>query len=149
MVFLRSIFFCLISSIFQFQTIFCKYHFLLYFLNLSISKSVQMELRTRWWNRRTLRSLPLMRRPKSQLLNNHWLKKRLERTKKDILHHKDIKNKPQQDGRRGTLSTQSNPIPPGWVTCKLTTVAEALPQEWELWVPHQPPQSGGLALGGG
>ena len=73
-----------------------------------------MELRTRWWNRRTLRSLPLMRRPKSQLLNNHWLKKRLERTKKDILHHKDIKNKPQQDGRRGTLSTQSNPIPP-WV----------------------------------
>ena len=28
-------------------------------------------------------------------------------------------------------------------------ITEALPQEWELWMPHQVPQPRGLALGGG
>ena len=113
MVFLRSIFFCLSSSIFQFQSILCKYLFLPYFLSLSISKSVQMELRTRWWNRRTLRSLPLMRRPKSQLLNNHWFKKVWNLPKKIfyIQRHREQTTTRRQEGH--TLYTIKSHIP--WV----------------------------------
>ena len=105
-----------------------------------------MEIRTRWWNRRTLSSLPLMRTPKSQLLNNHWWKKSTGTYQKRYSTFKDIKKEPQQESSRGTPSTQSNPISAGWVTCSLRRPAEVLPREWELWVPHQAPQAGGLAL---
>ena len=42
----------------------------------------------------------------------------MELTKKDTLHPK-TKEKPQRDGRRGSITIKSNPITAGWVTHKL------------------------------
>ena len=59
--------------------------------------------------------------PKSQLTieplnSDHQKKKNLEPTEKedDTLYLKTEK-KPQKDGRRGTLTIKSNPIPTMWV----------------------------------
>ena len=50
--------------------------------------------------------------------------------KKDILLPK-TKTKPQQDGRWGAFTIQSNPIPARWVAQKLENnyITEVLPQE--------------------
>ena len=76
-------------------------------------------------------------------------RKTLEVTKKDTPHTK-TKEKPQWDGRRGTI-TISNPITAGWVTHKLenTYTTEVHPLEWRFWAPYQASQPGGPATGGG
>ena len=85
--------------------------------------------------------------------NHNWTttdKKMLEPTKKDPLQPK-TKKKPQWDVRRDTVTIKSNPIPATWVTHRLENnyTTEVLPQEWKFWAPHQAPQPGGLAMGGG
>lgn len=148
MVFLRSIFFCLSSSIFQFQSIpLCKYLFLPYFLSLSISKSVQMELRTRWWNRRTLRSLLSWEDQKSQLLNNHWFKTDWNLPKKIfyIQRHRE-QNHNKTAGGAHSLHNQI-PYPLGGWPANWHQLQKP-PTGAEFWISHQPPQSGDLASGG-
>ena len=77
-------------------------------------------------------------------------RKTLEITKKDTLQPK-TKERPQWDGRRGTITIKSNPITTGWVTHKLennyTTAVH--PLEWRFWTPCQASQPGGPAIGGG
>ena len=77
-------------------------------------------------------------------------RKTLELTKKDTPHPKK-KEKPQWDGRRGTITIKSNPTTAGWVTHKLenTHITEVHPVEWRFWTPRQASQSGGPATGGG
>ena len=74
----------------------------------------------------------------------------LELTKKDIPHPK-TKEKPQWDGRRGTITIKSNLITAGWVTHKLenTYTTKVHPLEWRFRAQHQASQSRGLATGGG
>ena len=52
------------------------------------------------------------------------------------------KKKLQQDGRRGTITIKSNPIPAGWMTHKLENDnnKEVLPLLWRFWIPHQASQ---------
>ena len=50
-----------------------------------------------------------------KLLNNHNRRTLKLKKKKDNLHPK-TKKKPQQDGRRGTITIKSNPTSYGWVT---------------------------------
>ena len=49
------------------------------------------------------------------------------------------KKKPQRDGRRGTGTIKSNPIPTRWVTHKLenNNTKEVLPLLWRFWTPCQ------------
>ena len=77
-------------------------------------------------------------------------RKTLELTKKDTPHRK-TKEKPQWDGRRGTIRVKSNPITGGWVTHRLvnTYTTEVCPLEWRFWAPRQASQPGGPATGGG
>ena len=77
-------------------------------------------------------------------------RKTLELTKKDTPHPK-TKEKPQWDGRRGTITMKSNPITAGWVTHKQENnyTTEVHPLEWRFWAPRQASQPGGLAMGGG
>ena len=88
----------------------------------------------------------------SRITTNWWTtidKKDWNLQKKDILCPKT--KKPQEDGRNDPFGLQSNPIHTEWETHKLENdyIKEVLPQEWEFWAPHQAPQSGCLALGGG
>ena len=72
----------------------------------------------------------------------------LEPTKKDIPHPK-TKKKPQQDGRRGTITIKSNPIPDGWVIHKLqnNNTKEVLLLLCRFRTPHQAFQPGDLTKG--
>ena len=74
----------------------------------------------------------------------------MELTKKDTPHPK-TKEKPQWDGRRGAITTKSNPITAGWVTHKLDNnyTTKVHPLEWRFWAPRQSSQPGGPAMGGG
>ena len=67
----------------------------------------------------------------------------LELTIKDSPHPK-TKEKPQWDGRRGTITIKSNPITAGWVTHKLenTYTTEVHPLEWRFWAPRQASEPG-------
>ena len=88
----------------------------------------------------------------TRITTNCWtaIDKKLEPTKKDILHPK-AKKKPQQGGRRGEIAIKSNLIPVRWVTHKLENnyTTEVFPLEWKFWAPRQASQPGGLATGGG
>ena len=69
--------------------------------------------------------------------------------KKDTPRPK-TKKQPQWDGRRGTITINSNPIPPyGWVTHRLenSNTKEVLAVLWRLWTPSQASQSGDPAKG--
>ena len=76
-------------------------------------------------------------------------RKTLEFTKKDTPHPK-TKEKPQWDGRRGTITVKSNPITAGWVTHRLenTYTTEVHPLEWTFWAPRQTSQPGCPEMGG-
>ena len=76
--------------------------------------------------------------------------KTLELTKKHA-PHPNTKEKPQWDGRRGTITIKSNPITTGWVTQKLekNCTTEVHPLEWSFWAPHQASQPGGSSNGRG
>ena len=81
------------------------------------------------------------------ITTNCWTiidRKTLELTRKDTPHPK-TKEKPQWDGRRGTITIKSNPITAGWVTHKLenTYATEVHQLEWRFWAPHQASQPGG------
>ena len=54
--------------------------------------------------------------------------------------------KPQQDGRRGTATIKSNPIPTKWVTYKLenSNTKDVLSLLWRYWSPHQASKPGDL-----
>ena len=87
------------------------------------------------------------------ITTNWWTiikRKTLELTKRDTPHPK-TKEKPQWDGRRGTITIKSNPITAGCVTQKLenTYTTEVHPVEWRFWAPCQASQPGGPATGGG
>ena len=58
--------------------------------------------------------------------------------KKDTPRPK-TKRKLQWDGRRGTITIKSNPIPTSWVTHKLenNNTKEVLPLLWRFWTPCQ------------
>ena len=89
----------------------------------------------------------------TRITTNCWTiidKKTLELTKKDTPHSK-TKEKPQWDGRKGTITIKSNPITSGWVTHKLqnTYTTEVHPLEWRFWAPRQASQPGCPATGGG
>ena len=62
--------------------------------------------------------------------------------KKDTPRPK-TKRKLQWDGRRGTITIKSNPIPTSWVTHKLenNNTKEVLPLLWRFWTPRQASQS--------
>ena len=77
-------------------------------------------------------------------------RKTLELTKKDTPHLK-TKEKPQWDGRRGTITVKSNPITGGCMTHRLenTYTTEVHPLEWSFWAPRQASQTGGPTTGGG
>ena len=57
--------------------------------------------------------------------------------------------KPQQDGRRGTATIKSNPIPTKWLTYKLenSNTKDILSLLWRYWSPHQASQPGDLQKG--
>jgi len=61
--------------------------------------------------------------------------------KKDTPHPK-TKKKLQRDGRRGTITIKSNPMPTRWVTHKLenNNTKEVLPLLWRFWTPHHASQ---------
>ena len=89
----------------------------------------------------------------TRITTNCWTvidRKTLELTKRDNPYPK-TKEKPQWDGRRGTITIKSNPIPAGCVIHKLgnTYTTEVHPLEWRFWAPRQASQPGGLAIGGG
>ena len=78
---------------------------------------------------------PPARAPKSQLAvdqpstGGHW---NLSKKKKKIPHvqrQRGSHRKPQQDGRKGTITIKSSPIPAGWVNHKLenNNTKEVLP----------------------
>ena len=77
-------------------------------------------------------------------------RKTLELTREHIPHPK-TKEKPQWDGRRGTITIKSNPITAGWVTHKLenTYTTEVHLLDWRFWAPCQASQPGRPAMGGG
>ena len=88
---------------------------------------------------------------KSQLTAEQPLRKKmLEPTKKIILLPK-TKKKPWWDSRRGAIVIKWNCIHARWVNHKLENnyTPEIFQQEWKFWAPHQVPQPGGLATGGG
>ena len=89
--------------------------------------------------------------PKSQLTAEQPLTKKNAGTYQKRHPISKTKKKPQWDSRRGTTVIKSNPIHARWATHKLESncITEVLPQEWEFWAPHQAPQPGGLAMGGG
>ena len=67
----------------------------------------------------------------TRFTTNFWTiidRKMLEHTKKDTLHPK-TKEKPQWDGRRGTITIKSNPITAGWLTNWRTII----PQKSTHW----------------
>ena len=66
-----------------------------------------------------------------------------EPTKRDTPCPK-TKKKLQPDGRRGTITIKSNPIPAEWVTHNLENIntKEALPLLWSFKTPHQASQPG-------
>ena len=68
--------------------------------------------------------------------------------KKDTPRPK-TKKKPQQEGRKGSITIKSNPIPAGWVTHKLenSNSKEVLTLLWRFWTPHQASQPGDLKKG--
>ena len=70
----------------------------------------------------------------------------LETTKKD---HSISKDKPQQDGRRDTITIKSNPISTRWVTHWLENNNNkgVLPLLWRCWTSHQASQPGDLTEG--
>ena len=87
------------------------------------------------------------------ITTNCWTiinRRTLELTKKHTSLPK-TKEKPQWDGRRGAITTKSNPITAGWATHKLenTYTTEFHPLEWRFWAPRQASQPGGPAMGGG
>ena len=87
------------------------------------------------------------------ITTNCWTivdRKTLDLTRKDTPHPK-TKEKPQWDGRRGTITMKSNPITAGWVTHKLenTYTTEVHPLQGRFWALHQASQPAGPATGGG
>ena len=87
------------------------------------------------------------------ITTNCWTiidRKTRELTKK-VTPHPKTKEKLQWDGRRGTITIQSNSITAGWVTHKLqnTYTTEVHPLEWMFWAPCQASKPGGLSMGGG
>ena len=82
----------------------------------------------------------------SRITTSCWTiidKKTLEFTITSTPHPK-TKEKPQWDGRRGTITVKSNPITAGWVTHRLenTYPTEVKRLEWKFWAPHQVPNLG-------
>ena len=67
----------------------------------------------RWWSRGNLGSPPLTSTPGTQLTAEQPLMERTRAYQKRCSASKDIKKKPQWDGRTGTLAKWCNPIPPG------------------------------------
>ena len=89
----------------------------------------------------------------TRITTNCWTiidRKILEFTTKETPHPK-AKEKPQWDGKRGTITLKSNPISTEWVTHKLETnyTTEIHPLEWRLWAPCQASQPRGPAKRGG
>ena len=81
----------------------------------------------------------------TKITNSCWItidRRTLEPTNKDTLPK--TKKKPQQDGRRGTITIKSNPIPASWVIHKLenNNTEEVLPLLWRIWAPYQASQPG-------
>ena len=83
-------------------------------------------------------SSPPLGAPKSQLVVEQPLIRCWNIPKKDTPSPK-TKNKLQQDGRRGTITIKSNPIPTGWVTHKMETnyTKEVLPLLWRFRTPFR------------
>ena len=71
-------------------------------------------------------------RESTGITTNCWTiidRKTLELTKKETPHQK-TKEKPQWDGRRGTIKIKSNPITAGWVTHKLENTYTTQVHHW-------------------
>ena len=76
----------------------------------------------------------------TKITTGYWIaiSRMLEPTKKRYPCPK-TKKKPEQDGRRDTITIKSNPIPTRWLTHKLenNNIKEVLPLLWRLGIPHQ------------
>ena len=87
----------------------------------SSSRMEQLASSTRQQSRRTCTHFLLQEHQNhNQLLSNHQQKDAGTHQKKDTSPPKT--KKLQQDGRRGTITVKSNPIPTGWVTHRLENI---------------------------
>ena len=82
----------------------------------------------------------------TRITTSCWIiidRKTLELTKKHTPHPK-TKEKPQWDGRGGTITLKSNRITAGWMTHTLenTYTTEVHSLEWRFWAPRQVPNLG-------
>ena len=105
----------------------------------------------RWWSRSTgAHHLSWKQQNYNQLLKN-CQQNILETIKKNDILFQKIKRRPHQDSRGGDYVLKETPCPLGGkpTDWKVIYTAGAQLWEWEFQAPHQVPEPGDLALGGG